>query len=102
MADWLDEEIEKIVVAKKKRPGISLHRVKVYPRISKYDLPIPGTISIMELTSKTCRWPYGVPGKAGFGYCGKRVNYKYCKDHDAVAFNPNVLTARKITSGGKS
>src|SRR5215210_6583198 len=43
-----------------------------------YNNRVPGSISIMELTSHTCRFPLGTPDRPGFGYCGKHTNTLYC------------------------
>lgn len=51
------------------------------------DAPTPLMISILDLTSTTCRWPVGDPLDAGFGYCGCGcpVETPYCDYHDHVA-----------------
>ncbi len=52
------------------------------------DAPRRKLVSLMKLTSKTCRWPIGTPGSKGFGFCGKRPvdGQPYCDSHCAVAF----------------
>ena len=52
-----------------------------------YNNRVPGSISIMELTNHTCRFPLGAPDKPGFGYCGKHTNTLYCDAHMEVSFN---------------
>ncbi len=43
-------------------------------------------ISLMELTSKSCRWPYGV-WETGFTFCGHQKVDKssYCAGHTKIA-----------------
>lgn len=41
-------------------------------------------ISLLELTERTCRWPYGDPHRPGFGFCGCRKGRDagpYCPEH---------------------
>lgn len=44
-------------------------------------------VSILELTSETCRWPLGEPGHAGFHFCGAMPEdlSPYCCEHTALA-----------------
>lgn len=45
-------------------------------------------ISLLELTERTCRWPYGDPHQPGFGFCGCRKGRDagpYCPEHTAKA-----------------
>lgn len=46
------------------------------------------TITMLELTNETCRWPLGDVGKPGFGFCGCQVQHgeSYCPEHVAVAY----------------
>lgn len=44
-------------------------------------------VSILELTSETCRWPLGEPSRTGFHFCGatpKNLS-PYCCEHAALA-----------------
>ena len=45
-------------------------------------------IGVMDLTSKTCRWPHGDPKSKGFGFCGQDVKQgsAYCERHHDVAY----------------
>jgi GcrA cell cycle regulator len=45
-------------------------------------------VSLLELTSSTCRWPIGDPKDADFHFCGKEVvtGKNYCEKHMAEAF----------------
>jgi GcrA cell cycle regulator len=44
-------------------------------------------LSIMQLTDRTCRWPVGDPGTAGFFFCGNDTDLEraYCAVHHKVA-----------------
>ena len=45
-------------------------------------------LSLLELTSHSCRWPIGDPKDADFHFCGKEVmlGKNYCEEHMAEAF----------------
>lgn len=63
-------------------------RTKALKTIKAVEIPakwkLDGThISILELSPKMCRWPYGNPGEAEFHYCA-HVTYRessYCAHH---------------------
>jgi hypothetical protein len=59
------------------------------PFVARKDIVVePLHIGIMELTSSTCRWPYG---EANFTYCGRHVEWgstlPYCHEHVRIATN---------------
>jgi len=45
-------------------------------------------VSLLELTSHTCRWPIGDPKDPDFHFCGQEVmsGKNYCEKHMAEAF----------------
>ncbi|MGD9639386.1 MAG: GcrA family cell cycle regulator [Alphaproteobacteria bacterium] len=45
-------------------------------------------ITLMDLTSRMCRWPIGDPKDDNFHFCGKEipVGGVYCPHHSAVAY----------------
>lgn len=47
-------------------------------------------LSLMELTEKTCKWPFGDPATNDFWFCGLPVEpgKPYCKPCNEVAFQP--------------
>ncbi len=47
-------------------------------------------LSLMELTSRTCKWPVGDPATDDFWFCGLTVQAgkPYCEAHVGVAFQP--------------
>ncbi|MFX0540675.1 GcrA family cell cycle regulator [Roseovarius sp. S4756] len=47
-------------------------------------------LSLMELTSRTCKWPVGDPATDDFWFCGLPVQAgkPYCEAHVGVAFQP--------------
>ncbi|WP_324755084.1 GcrA family cell cycle regulator [Roseovarius sp. Pro17] len=52
-------------------------------------------LSLMELTSRTCKWPVGDPATDDFWFCGLTVQAgkPYCEAHVGVAFQP--MSARR-------
>jgi GcrA cell cycle regulator len=46
------------------------------------------SVSMLQLTEKTCRWPLGDPKKAGFHFCGARPvpGVPYCGHHATLAY----------------
>jgi len=47
-------------------------------------------LTLMELTSRTCKWPVGDPATEDFWFCGLPVQSgkPYCEAHVGVAFQP--------------
>lgn len=90
------------VIGKAHRLGLS---GRVSPIQKKIDKPLPpeprkilaknGGISLLELTERTCRYPYGDPKKEGFHFCGgsSLPGLPYCAQHAEVAYQ---TTARKF------
>jgi GcrA cell cycle regulator len=56
--------------------------------------PVPfangARVTIMQLTSQTCKWPIGDPGTAEFCFCGHapREASPYCEFHARAAYVP--------------
>lgn len=52
----------------------------------------PLKVSLLELTSNTCRWPLGTPGDRDFCFCGlpPKDGLPYCPDHCQIAYQPYV------------
>jgi hypothetical protein len=73
-----------------RRPGFQKPRkIQSPPKMGK-EPPLPtlapaqGTLSIMDLTATTCRWPYGnTRSPGGVTYCGMNcpVEHVYCEAH---------------------
>lgn len=77
----------------------AIPRVAVQPRPISLPEPKPlrladvtkgGNITILHLSDKTCRWPIGDPGAAGFCFCGHgpREGSPYCEYHARLAYQP--------------
>lgn len=91
------------VIGKAHRLGLS---GRVTPVQKKIDKPLPpeskeilaknGGISLLELTEKTCRYPYGDPKKEGFHFCGGKslAGLPYCAQHAEIAYQ---TTTRKLS-----
>ncbi|HAR52561.1 GcrA family cell cycle regulator [Roseovarius nubinhibens] len=47
-------------------------------------------LTLMELTSRTCKWPVGDPATDDFWFCGlpSQAGKPYCEAHVGVAFQP--------------
>jgi len=47
-----------------------------------------GGVSILTLTTSTCRWPIGHPGEENFFFCGARTKpgQPYCERHSRLAY----------------
>lgn len=66
--------------------------------------PKPLRVALMDLTSKTCRWPIGEVGAADFCFCGHPPSLRYgaagpyCEYHERAAYAP--LQERKAKAPG--
>jgi GcrA cell cycle regulator len=51
-------------------------------------VPLTSRCSLMELTSRTCRFPFGDVGEPGFFFCGVVPvdSFPYCAEHCRVAY----------------
>lgn len=60
------------------------------PRLPVQSEPTPdGLVGLMDLGTHSCRWPFGQPGQAGFGFCGARKHdpgLPYCEEHMRRAY----------------
>ncbi len=47
------------------------------------------TLTLLELTGKTCKWPIGDPKEKGFHFCGDPITdgYSYCLPHAVVGYS---------------
>jgi GcrA cell cycle regulator len=44
-------------------------------------------VTLLQLTSRSCRWPIGIPREPGFHFCGATVDTApYCSVHRLVAY----------------
>jgi hypothetical protein len=51
------------------------------------DIPRRQGLTLLELTSRSCRWPIGDSRKAGFYFCGAATSVQpYCGFHLGVAY----------------
>ncbi len=46
--------------------------------------------SLLAMTERMCKWPFGDPKKADFHFCGRAVDVSvtYCAEHRALAYAP--------------
>ncbi|MGB0922045.1 MAG: GcrA family cell cycle regulator [Alphaproteobacteria bacterium] len=49
-----------------------------------------GTVSLLDLKERMCKWPIGDPGDDNFRFCGGKATpgQPYCDDHCDMAFQP--------------
>lgn len=59
--------------------------VRELPRFTKLADVVPLHLSLEELTSKTCRWPYGEAAPFTFCGCEKIDGGPYCHAHDDLS-----------------
>ena len=59
--------------------------------------PTPLKLELVDLTEKTCRWPYGDPATDDFYFCGcnSKEDSPYCEYHSKLAFQPTVDRRRE-------
>lgn len=62
------------------------------PAIEDMVAPDPKKISVVELTEKSCKWPYGDPVTDDFYFCGhdSKDDCPYCEYHSRLAYQPAV------------
>ena len=60
------------------------------PPIEDMVAPEPKKLSVVELSDKCCRWPYGDPATDDFHFCGHspKEDSPYCEYHSRLAFQP--------------
>lgn len=70
------------------KPVVARDPVPKPPTPIRLEVVPANTVSIYELTAKTCRWPDG--GRAPYRYCGCQPlpGKPYCAPHQARAFDP--------------
>lgn len=61
-------------------------------------IPVGQRCTLLDLTSKTCRWPIGTPGDKDFFFCGgpsdNNLGQPYCSYHSHAAYQP--ATVRRV------
>jgi GcrA cell cycle regulator len=69
-----------------RRATAPVHFIESPPAI----LEVSTRCGILDLTSTTCRWPIGVPGKPDFFFCGSKPHegLPYCGYHSRRAYQP--------------
>jgi GcrA cell cycle regulator len=58
--------------------------------IMPFPAPKGESITLMQLSEKTCRWPLGDPSTVDFRFCGceTAAGASYCQYHAVLAFQP--------------
>lgn len=81
-----------VPLARRGRPAYS----KVFGPVASKPLPAPvpfvngARVTLLKLTSQTCKWPIGDPQHKDFCFCGHqpRENSPYCEFHARAAYVP--------------
>lgn len=76
--------------ASKSKAGVS-------PSAAAIETPPGPTATVLSVGFGQCRWPYGVPGEAGFGLCGRSVaRGAFCAAHAAVGYQKRPISAESL------
>ena len=67
--------------------------------VMPFPTPKGDTVTLMQLSERTCRWPLGDPASADFRFCGHETaaGSSYCQYHAALAFQPAGRRKAKAT-----
>ncbi|MFK0299588.1 GcrA family cell cycle regulator [Brevundimonas sp. NPDC090276] len=61
------------------------------------DVPEGPRATILSVKRGQCRWPYGWPGAAGFGLCGRPVaRGAFCAAHAIVGYQGRGMSAERL------
>jgi GcrA cell cycle regulator len=62
------------------------------------EAPEPIKVDLIQLTDRTCKWPYGDPVMPDFFFCGHEVAGAppYCRYHARLAFQPIADRRRTV------
>ncbi len=57
-------------------------------RLDADTIPEDGGVSLLDLTERMCKWPFGDPQEDNFTFCGceRYLNKPYCQDHVLIAY----------------
>lgn len=58
------------------------------PKKAAEKKPVNKRITLLDLTDRMCKWPFGHPNDADFHFCGKTAeqNLPYCAEHCSQAY----------------
>ena len=47
-------------------------------------------LTLISLTERMCRWPFGDPRHKDFHFCGRPIDFSstYCAEHRSIAYTP--------------
>ncbi len=75
----------------------SKSKAGVAPSAAATETPSGPTATVLSVGFGQCRWPYGVPGEAGFGLCGRSVaRGAFCAAHAAVGYQDRPISAESL------
>tara|TARA_B100001971_G_C18169183_1_gene526045 strand:- start:339 stop:1007 length:669 start_codon:yes stop_codon:yes gene_type:complete len=82
------------IKAKKEKPSEkealpkNIKPIPAAPVKKKKEMPTGQGLSILDLTDRICKWPFGDPQDADFHFCGDAVHpgKPYCAEHCAEAY----------------
>lgn len=83
-------DIKGRVEARALAPVLSPHLVSGESRRDALTIaPKSRRLALVDLGSRTCRWPYGDPRSTDFSFCGHEPsNGVYCSFHSRIAYQP--------------
>jgi GcrA cell cycle regulator len=66
-------------------------------------IPETGRVALLDLRDSMCRWPFGHPREAGFGFCGARaIGAVYCGYHAQIAYTTPAEAKRAAAEWRKA
>lgn len=70
---------------KKEKPPVSRETDRIAQMI---DTPPANLVSLLDLRTGQCAWPFGDPKEPGFGFCGQRCKSgsSFCEGHHRRSF----------------
>jgi GcrA cell cycle regulator len=102
--EWVRWRVRPKVLRPKAAPSLAkLPSVEPVPDAPKPILSITSRrLSIMQLTSTTCRYPLGDPHDSDFSYCGNSCvpGLSYCDGHHRLCYRPYVPKAAPSSASG--
>jgi GcrA cell cycle regulator len=82
--------IEKKTEKRVKKTAAAPVLFETAPPCATLDKPPANLVSLLDLKTGQCAWPYGDPKESGFGFCGQscQAGSQYCAGHHKRVFQP--------------
>jgi len=89
-----DASVERLAARRSGPPKI---RAGAAPSAALVATPASPTATILSVGFGQCRWPYGSPGEAEFGLCGRSVaRGAFCAAHAAVGYQKRPCSTESL------